>query len=129
MSTEREPLTDDQVREIRARVDAATPGPWKTGGRCVLFARVGPSSEGDYLAPYGVSISGEMVPAGGFLPVDECDGTAEFIAAARQDVPDLCRDLLDARATIAQHAIGEVDTSEAGLDKCRAAIDAARGAE
>lgn len=31
-----EPMTQERLNAIRARVDYATPGPWEAGGRCVF---------------------------------------------------------------------------------------------
>lgn len=90
---------------IRARADAATPGPWKAERRCVAFARMCPpdkNREGTYPAPYGFSVSGEWVPAAGHLPVDEADGTAEFIAHAREDIPALLAEIAAKDARIAE---------------------------
>jgi hypothetical protein len=94
--SEKEAQAAARVAEIRERLEKATPGPRKAGGGCVLFARKcdpGENLVGDYAAPYGISISGEMIPTGGYLPAGpECDDTAAFIAHAPEDVAWLLAD-------------------------------------
>jgi hypothetical protein len=72
-------LTQEQIEEIRKRAEAATPGPWTYGGDkwgdLVVYA---PSLRGFH------NNGGEIADVSGDLLPD-----AEFIANARQDVPNL----------------------------------------
>ncbi len=82
-------LTDAQVKEMLERAERATPGPWRReydnsdnagGGQ---WEDVGPAR---IWWPYGK-------PERGAQAANDCS----FIAAAREDVPMLCRELLEAR--------------------------------
>jgi hypothetical protein len=69
-------MDDKRLQEIKARAEAATPGPWKPGGDCNAI----------------VDVNGRFVIAaswydGPFLYITEED--AEFATAARTDVPAL----------------------------------------
>lgn len=80
------PLSDERLAEIRAREQAATLGPWKATRVYEITS---------HCLPDGHLIIGE---------VDE-DGTrndATFIAAARQDVPDLLAEVERLRACVAE---------------------------
>lgn len=97
------PLTEDELRDIEARAEAATPGPWFV---------VGDTWRAADQAPY--VLSGTDDPHGGnplcdmLLPdtydsddaADEAEARAEadarFIAAARQDIPRLAAALREA---------------------------------
>ena len=90
-------MTRPDLDAIRARCDAATPGPWKA----VAYWHDGPMS--DVMSP-----SGEPFCCVSFEKPDAAleDATAQFIAAARTDIPallayidELERDLLNERAT------------------------------
>jgi hypothetical protein len=78
-------LTDEQLAEIRERAEAATAGPWYCG------TEYEQSKRGNYVAS---KATGGIVAA-------EQDGTdcelethdAEFIAHAREDVPDLLAEI------------------------------------
>ena len=74
------PLTDSEIKAIMERCEKATPGPWEsevtTSGGSILTR--GGKWRGQSL---------QVVPS----------QDADFIASARSDVPDLCRDLLAAR--------------------------------
>jgi hypothetical protein len=70
----------ERLSEIRARVGAASPGPWEADA-------VTPTAEGKFLlGPTPVGYEREYLV-----------GDAEFMAAARADVPDLADDLEEAR--------------------------------
>ena len=88
-------MTDltDRLDEIQARADAATEGPWRAG-----------TEEG---VDYGSVMGAPRSIGGGYVTVpilvDDLsiyEGTAEFIAAARTDVPQLVAAL---RAVLDQH--------------------------
>jgi hypothetical protein len=70
-----DPLTDDELKAIEARANAATPGPWKAEGddECILYVR----------AANGHTV---VTTDSGVYTTDE---DAIFIAAARTDVPKL----------------------------------------
>jgi len=65
-------LTDDDLSEIEARCNAATPGPWEVRNPGCWPGEIGPT---------GVS--------GGSVATASCHDNAEFIAHAREDVPAL----------------------------------------
>ena len=68
------------LEAIRARANAATPGPWITN----KYGGIG-------IGPYGVGES--VISADGFNPFYELGCpyfNAEFIAHSRQDIPALC---------------------------------------
>jgi hypothetical protein len=86
------PLTLQQLDEIQARAQAATPGPWTTDGWEIYQG-----AEED--SPNLLTWVGETCRA------DDYDGSrrdAEFIAHARTDVPALLDELKQARAAIAR---------------------------
>jgi hypothetical protein len=94
-------LTNDELAAIRARVEAATPGPWRT--------HIYPMGESTI---YGVGTCG----AG---PED-----LAFIAAARTDVPDLLAEVERLRAELAAvRAYYSDDASEARMAAWRADPD------
>ena len=72
-------MTDlrETLARIREQADAATDGPWEAGERCV-FTSTGEAVVSDDVVVYAHGVSGEGVG----LYED-----AEFIAAARTDVP------------------------------------------
>lgn len=63
-------MDKERIEEIKARAEAATPGPW----RVLRWTRVW-------------SIPADAWVVAGYDDTDTCD--AAFIAAARQDIPDL----------------------------------------
>ena len=77
-------MTDEQLAAIRARCDAATPGPWVA--RLVYNAVYGAEAEGVRSEPDGTMICGPGFPHPGAED-------AEFIAAARADVPALLEEI------------------------------------
>ena len=87
---------------IRARCGAATPGPWRVDGSTY------DEDCNEHLAPYGLEGPNERLiwSSGGGEYTHPDMNTAQFIAAARTDIPallayidDLERDLLHERAT------------------------------
>lgn len=71
-------LTAEQIAEIRARAEAATPGPW------TVFARDSSGQAVDYFL--GFDIEGPEEAQRGMF-ANRAD--AEFIAHAREDIPAL----------------------------------------
>lgn len=70
-------MESEELAEIEARANAATPGPWETHVTyCVITLRYG--DDGYLVADCGASES-----------PDCCEGNAPFIAHARTDVPAL----------------------------------------
>lgn len=116
-------MDEKRVVEIRARAEAATSGPW-TAGECTPFSpkQKSPFDEsGAFIyGPDGNGYSSDPVVVGGHQ--DEQGGAvgvllpedAEFIAHARQDIPDLLveverlREIRDVAETIVESA-GPVD--------------------
>lgn len=78
-----DPMSTERLAEIRARCEAATEGPW----------RVSPYKSGKYLSVEFL-IDGKPFASVALYVHDETD--ADFIAAARQDVPYLL-DEIEAR--------------------------------
>ena len=88
-----DPITPERLAEIEARANAATEGPWMAG-----------TVEGiDYGAVYGAPETDECgITAIPWL-VDDLSrypGTAEFIAAARTDVPALLAEVRRLQAAV-----------------------------
>jgi hypothetical protein len=96
-------VSDERIAEIRARADAATPGPWGRYGWVVDGEEVSPL-QGVLEAALGLSLGSvhhtEPIArfSGYLLPVES---NADFSAHARTDVPDLLDALVAARAEIA----------------------------
>lgn len=93
-------LTPERLAEIKARTDAATPGPWFVEH----LERDGFTYFSTDIAPLE-SFDGEV--HAGVLDEDE----AEFIAHAREDVPDLVAEVERLRS--------ERDALQAKLDQVR----------
>lgn len=93
-------MTDEELQAIKARSKAATPGPWQVMARQCLTAWT-PNGVG--IAGYGVGVAdGEPL----FEPALSCSQhDAEFIAAARQDVPALVAEIERLRSEL-----GKFDT-------------------
>ena len=89
-------MTTEELEAIRARAEAATPGPWTHGGY-PLKGIGGP----EVLAAGDVHLLTMVC-----RPDDDTDAT--FIAHARQDVPALCDEV--ARLTSECHAMDEAIT-------------------
>lgn len=84
-------MTDQELQAIEERANAATPGPWKANESHYDFA---------VFAPHP-SESGNTLIAqidGGISTDSERD--ADFIAAAREDVPALIAEVRDLRAKL-----------------------------
>ena len=78
-----EPISDERLVEIRARVESASPGPWKVDmGSFVMM----PAEEPEDIYDFYTVAHAEMGP-----------GDAEFIANARQDVPALVDEVITLR--------------------------------
>lgn len=78
----------DRLASIRARAEAATPGPWRISGHEVI---------GVVTKAFVQSIQHPWV-----ADVDAVSEDAEFITAAREDIPFLLDQLATAEAKIAQ---------------------------
>lgn len=88
-------MSEPDIEAIRARKDAATPGPWEwdtEDGECLRSLSVTDREYGEFgslLASYprAVVMGYPCRPGTGFAEYDGAD--AEFIAHARTDIPDL----------------------------------------
>jgi hypothetical protein len=102
-----DPISPDRLAEIRDRAQAATPGPWRThdtyvhdGGYCMtVLSGDGNSTEPRAWLPTFSNATGSPMAR-------NVEADAEFMAAARQDVPEL---------------LAEVDRLTAELAKAQAA--------
>jgi hypothetical protein len=123
-------MTDDRLAEIRARAEAATPGPWTAEFVFAEDERDRPDlehywddhSEWAYNAePF--RIEGPMVVENGeFSALSGPD--ADFIAHAREDVPYLL-ERVEALEKVAQEAREVAETiTDPALAWLRAALDA-----
>lgn len=97
-------MTDEQLAAIRDRCEAATEGPWekiteRPGGRLWQNIRV-------------VAFDGKYTICGDTVIAD-----AEFIAAARTDVPALLDEIERMRGLLGE-AYEELDTHSAGCRLC-----------
>lgn len=84
------PLSDERIAEMRERCDKATPGPWSVD-----------EESGDVWVPSiwrSVAIIEDLD-----LPLVNPAADRAFIAAARQDVPDLLAEVERLRARVAEH--------------------------
>ena len=98
-------LSDERLAGIEARAKAATPGPWCTDSWEIYQGA-------EYTA--GAEWLGETCRAG------EMDGSradAEFVAAARTDVPELLAEVQRMRAELADFS-GRVNELESRLCEC-----------
>ena len=78
-------VTRERIEAALARAEAATPGPWET------------SPEWTCIQVYAPGRASRSVDVVARLPRhDEVDANAQLIAAARDDVPDFARALLEA---------------------------------
>lgn len=86
----------DQARldEIKARVEAATPGPWEWRNGNIRTAPV--DTESDYYDSNGLLCADRP----GAKPVIKWQGDKDFIIAARQDVPELVAEVERLRAAL-----------------------------
>lgn len=92
MTTKREetPLTIRELREIRARCEAATPGPWKA----FLEGRDHESGS-DFIRTGEGPNRREDIEMSGATPADY-----DFVANARQDIPRLLGEIARLRALV-----------------------------
>ena len=92
---------------IRARCEAATPGPWRVDGSTY------DEDCNEHLAPYGLEGPNERLvwSSGGGEYAHPDMATAQFIAAARTDIPALLAyiDELERRTT---YTIGETEWAQ-----------------
>lgn len=79
--TDPKPLAEEQLADIEARATAATPGPWCTDSWEIYQGA-------EYVA--GAEWIGETCRAG---EMDDGRADAEFVAAARTDVPALLAEI------------------------------------
>jgi hypothetical protein len=81
-------MTEDELKAIETRANAATPGPWTTGAGKV---------EGGQVRELVIAPNDDVIVAiayGGFgNPVDRTGQDRTFIAAARTDVPALVKEV------------------------------------
>ena len=101
-------LTDERLAEIRAREQAATPGPWDLfehtidrgahkGRRVVASIGRNPPQRKSVIHPNWTEFEGGLWDA--WLHVSPTD--AAFIAASRQDIGDLLAEIERLRAEVA----------------------------
>jgi len=99
-------LTPEQLLAIRKRADAATPGPWTTryGQRQLTVERE--SGKG---LPLAICADWDLAP--GYTPSPHSD--AEFMAAARSDIPALLDEVERLRKQLDQTlvALGRIGMS------------------
>ena len=129
-------MTEERLAEIKARCEAATPGPWR-------FSEAHEWQEGDGpFDDWGADIQrdadGDDVVVGGAQ--DEQGGAvgvlrnedAEFIAASREDVPWLLTEVerLERRVRYLEHdrQILEKGLYEANVERLRAEVATAKAA-
>jgi hypothetical protein len=88
-----EPLTEEQLAAVRARVDAATPGPWES------FVEGRDHHGGDNFIRIGGLVDGwpDMYVSHEANPAPQED--LDFIAHARQDIPRLLTEIERLRAS------------------------------
>ena len=99
-----------RIEEIKARAEAATPGPWSAADERELWREEDPSIEPSWcvsqMRPGFEAMSptegylGDVFTTAGFFEGTEAD--ARFVAAAREDVPYLLRLVEVAHARIAE---------------------------
>ena len=75
-------ITTDELAEIRARVDAATEGPWHDRGDVIAY-------EAPAKPNFGWPNTGDVAYLVNLCPAPALTVDAEFIAHARTDVPRL----------------------------------------
>lgn len=96
-------MTHEELQAIKARAEAATPGPW----------RVDAGSEARYLRAEGES--GALMSDTQYYPwTPDAEGDWQFIAHARTDVPDLVAEVERLRVLAAESAT----TIEALIREC-----------
>ena len=91
MQSEPEPVSEQRLADIQARVDAATAGPWKSyvEGR-------------DHTSGSNFIMTGEGVERGEDIELSGATiGDQDFIAHARQDIPMLLAEIARLKALLA----------------------------
>lgn len=89
-------ITTEQLKRLKALADAATPGPWISDIRpgCVAVYPGKPENCLSEARAWAVHYKGGHWDADGGWTVDsETVANNQFIAAARQAVPDLCAEV------------------------------------
>lgn len=123
-----EPLSEERLREIRERADAATPGPWYAihddDGMFMNCYAVSTNADADPSDPSEPFVAGCLVQSEVIInPGDRMyAANTAFIAAAREDVPALLAErdrlaalLAEAEALLRDAAAhGELDQYRAG---------------
>jgi hypothetical protein len=79
-------LTDDELRAIKARCEAATPGPWRS------YIEGRDHTSGSSFIMTGGTPRGEDIELSGATPADQ-----DFITHAREDVPLLLAEIENLR--------------------------------
>lgn len=105
---------DDALSVIRARVDAATPGPWESER-----TDPGEHDQGFLIDRMGAGMASSLV-AGTYDHGDRAAANAEFIAHARDDVPRL---LAVVDAVLALRVPFEWSFGEGPVRSCRHCAD------
>ena len=118
-------MTPDEFAEIRAREQAATPGPWRThdtyvpgGGYCMTVL----SGEGNYTEPRAwlPTFSNDT----GSPMKRNVEADAEFMACAREDVPGLLEHLEAQYALIAEaRTVARVLVNRVGIATATAMLN------
>ena len=102
-------MTDEELAQIRARVEAATPGPWRCWNGYELRRPVmrQPNPDASPHPDMAMGRIGPEVPFGSGItatrPFDDIRALrpdAEFVAHAREDVPALLAEVEQLRATL-----------------------------
>lgn len=92
----KEPLTEERIAEIRARAEAATPGPWKAGKDDFTKNII------EAVKDRGTIIVQRRDDHNMFwnsiIPLKQTFSDADFIAHAREDVPALLEEVERLRA-------------------------------
>lgn len=99
-------MTD--IEALLKLCEAATPGPWKRTGHYFIQSRHGDRSHVAFCPPVQprprMNSRGAPPDQPEYQPEQQPVADAEFIAAAREAVPELCRELKDAREWLARFA-------------------------
>jgi hypothetical protein len=117
------PSDTDRLAEIRARLDAATPGPWHRKGKAVL----GPREERD-LGTGPAALLHTGMPYDG--PNGRCGANAELAANAPDDLAFLLGELDDAQRlfdALGSEAAEELKAAHATLTTLQGRLDTAEG--
>lgn len=117
-------LSDERLAEIRAREQAATPGPWKdyvehgfNGWKSYATGSYKLESTSPEVAPYQVALV-EGYSRGEPTTRRQRKLDAAFIAAARQDVPDLLAEVERLRKEVLRREIALTSLTPLGSEWC-----------